>query len=382
MLNIGVIGYGERIDIIVKKLLKSGKVHLQAVADIDCRTVRQRYLHGETYEQVHFYEDARAMLEAETLDGVCVGTRCDTHARYAALVAAFDLPLFLEKPVGVTQEDLTILQSALSISDRTVVSFPLRMSRMVTYVKELLDADKIGKIAHVQAYNNVPYGRVYYHHWYRDESITQGLFLQKATHDLDYIHYLLGNDRPVRVCAMSSKQVFTGDKPEGLLCQDCPEAETCPESPQNILKHTPDYDTQWGWCCYSRDVGNEDSGSCLVEYASGLHVAYSQNFVTRHGAARRGARLIGYKGTIEFDWYTETVTVYHHLENLTETHRFSGGQEGHFGGDDRLVSNFIGVMSGSETSQASLLDGVRSATLCLLCKQAAEQGCYQDIPQL
>jgi hypothetical protein len=32
----------------------------------------------------------------------------------------------------------------------------------------------------VQAINNVPYGSVYYHSWYRDPKETGGLFLQKA----------------------------------------------------------------------------------------------------------------------------------------------------------------------------------------------------------
>ena len=55
---------------------------------------------------------------------------------------------------------------------------------------------------HVQAWNNVPYGWCYYQSWYRDENETQGLFLQKATHDFDYINYLV-EKRPVMVCAMN-----------------------------------------------------------------------------------------------------------------------------------------------------------------------------------
>ena len=190
MLNIGVIGYGGRINHVVKKMIDTGKVHLTAVMDINNEESKRLYLSEDKYSDIHYYNDADEMLKNERLDGVCIGTRCSTHATYAVLASKYNIPIFLEKPVEICEEDIEKLRSITGMNDKVVVSFPLRMSRIVTYVKELLDADKIGKIVHVQGYNNVPYGRGYYHKWYRDESITGGLFLQKATHDLDYINYL------------------------------------------------------------------------------------------------------------------------------------------------------------------------------------------------
>lgn len=378
MLNIGVIGYGGRINHVVKKMIDTGKVHLSAIMDINNNESKRLYLDEERYNDIHYYDDAEEMLKNEKLDGICIGTRCSTHAYYAVMAAKYNIPIFLEKPVGICEEDIEKLRGILDLNDKIVVSFPLRMSRIVTYVKELLDNDKIGKIVHVQAYNNVPYGRGYYHKWYRDESITGGLFLQKATHDLDYINYLLGDDKPVRVCAMKSKQVFKGNKPAGLLCENCDETATCTESPQNVAKNNDGY-IIGKWCCFAEDVGNEDSGSALIEYESGMHVAYSQDFIVRNGAGKRGARLIGYKGTVEFDWFDEKITVYKHLENVVETHKFPNMQSDHFGGDNELVSNFIGVMEGAEKSRATLEEGILSANMCLMCKRSAEERRFFDI---
>ncbi len=371
MLKIGIIGYGTRINYIVQELLKTERVHIAAVADINCGRVKEKYLYEEKFNDVKYYEDAEEMLKNELLDGVCIGTRCSTHTKYAVLVAKYNLPLFLEKPVAVCDEDVEKLSSIISISNKVVVSFPLRLSRIITYVKELLDADKIGKVIHVQAYNNVPYGRVYFHDWYRNENETGGLFLQKATHDLDYINYLLGEDKPVRVCAMNSKQVFKGDKPAGLKCIDCEERCTCTESPQNVNKNHGSITGEW--CCFAQDTGNEDSGSALIEYGSGMHVAYSQNFVARNDAGKRGARLIGYKGTIEFDWYKAEVNVYNHLECVSEKHKFVDDSGSHFGGDDYLINNFIDVMTGKDVSHSTLAEGILSAKMCLLCKRSAQE---------
>jgi predicted dehydrogenase len=63
-------------------------------------------------------------------------------------------------------------------------------------MKRIVDSGVLGSLTMGQAVNNVPYGSVYYHSWYRDPAETGGLFLQKATHDIDYIHFLTG-ERPV-----------------------------------------------------------------------------------------------------------------------------------------------------------------------------------------
>jgi predicted dehydrogenase len=377
MLNIAVIGYGGRINSVVSDLVKTGKVKLAAVMDIDNDAVKKNYIDKNGFEGVRYYTDADEMITTERPDGVLIGTRCSTHTHYALLVAKYSIPMFLEKPVCTTYEDLERLRGIPHMNDKTVVSFPLRMSQLVEYVKGIVDSGKLGSIEHVQAYNNVPDARGYYHKWYRDENETGGLFLQKATHDLDYINYILGF-RPVRVCAMTSKQIFKGDKPAGLKCADCPDADSCPESPANVLK--VDSSRQPGeYCCFAVDTGNEDSGSVIIEYDTGMHVVYSQDFIVRNSAGKRGARLIGYKGTLEFDWYSDVVTVYNHMQNSVEHHTLAKTLEGHFGGDAVLERNFIAVMEGRERSVAPLSDGILSAELCLAARRSAKEHVFVDI---
>ena len=99
------------------------------------------------------------------------------------------------------------------------------------------------------------------------------------------------------------------------------------------------------YCCFAIDTGNHDSGSMLIEYDNGLHVVYSQNFIVRSGAGKRGARIIGYDGTLEFDWNTSTVTVYDHFNNTTDI-KVLAKTDGHGGGDELLSDDFISVMKG------------------------------------
>ena len=375
MLKLGIIGYGFRTATMLKEILRTGKVTVSAVCDVNYNTV-EKYAKENGVEGFTYYTDANEMLQKEALDGVFVGTRCSLHTDFARLVASYGIPLFLEKPVATNRKDADRLKEILYHSDKTVVSFPLRVTDIVLKVREIVESGRIGTLSQVQAYNNVPYGRVYYHDWYRDESETGGLFLQKSTHDFDYINSLLGSLAPVSVCAMESKMIFKGDKPAGVSCELCPEKDTCPEGPDNLRKM--DVDPTGNRCCFAVDTGNQDSGSAIVRYENGLHVVYTQNFVARAGAAKRGARLIGYLGTVEFDFPSAVITIYDHMTAKTETIDMSADKGVHFGGDRRLAESFIAVMQG-EKSPSTLAEGILSVEMCLAAKESTAENRFVHI---
>jgi predicted dehydrogenase len=370
-MRIGVIGFGLRIRHLTTELSKlDPECRIAAIADPRIGEIKPS-LPFDYADEIALFEDADELLANTKLDGVVVGTRCNLHAEMALKVLKLNLPLFLEKPVATNYEDLFRLKAGYEASQSpVVVSFPLRYTPLVKLAKEIVDSGKIGTVEHVQAVNNVPYGGVYYHSWYRDDTITGGLFLQKATHDFNYINYLVGLE-PTAVCAMKSKQVFRGSKKAGLTCSACDEMETCPES---SLHHD-----HGELCCFAEDTGNEDSGSALIRYSSGMHASYSHNFFARRGAGKRGARLLGYKGTLEFDWYTNELKVFMHHEARVETHRLEDEQDGHGGGDAILLRNFSRVFRGLEPSATPLQDGLLSALLCLRANESADTNTYRTL---
>ena len=377
MFKIGIIGYGGRMSGVVDRIVETGKAMPVAIADPDTEGAKCRAAE-RNFTDITYYTDAEEMLRSEKLDGICIGTRCSLHTRYALLAAQYGVPVFLEKPVSITEAELDQLRTLEDRYGDFLISFPLRFTKIVEVVKDIIDSGKIGTVEHVQAYNNVPYARGYYHKWYRDEAETGGLFLQKSTHDFDYINYLLGDNKPVRICAMESKQIFKGNKPAGLKCADCPEAETCPESPGNVKAYGDRY-AIGEYCCFATDTGNHDSASVIIEYETGMHVVYSQNFIARKGAQKRGARLIGYYGTVEFDFNTGIVTVYHHNEEIVETHKVTNTGH-HFGGDNILAKNFVDLMAGKAVSRAPLSEGILSAAMCLKARESATEHRFVDIP--
>ncbi len=370
MKKIAVIGAGNRIGGIARAISSWEKTALAAVCDPDFEGAKERISDwGMDTESTLFYkpDELEKMLDENQIDGVLIGTRCNIHAKLAAPVLKRNIPLFLEKPVGITEEDLNLLSE--NLKDNTLVSFPLRLSLLAEKAKGIVDSGVLGKISQIQAVNNVNYARGYYKKWYRDESITGGLFLQKATHDVDVIRYVAGFE-PVMVSAVKSKVIFGGDKPAGLRCSNCPEEKTCKESVYNITKYTAEA-SQPDTCSYGVDTGNEDSGTMMLIDREGRHAVYTQNFVARKDAGKRLFRIIGDDATLEFNFFDGTLSIYHHYECHTEHHKI-GGDGAHSGGDHILGRNFLEIMDGGR-SKGPLIDGIISAKICLRAKESSEQ---------
>jgi len=291
--------------------------------------------------------------------------------------------LFIEKPVGINAQQLQELADAWAGHEGiVVVSFPLRVTPLIQRVMQIARSGRLGTINQVQAFNYVPYGGVYFGQWYRDFDITGGLWLQKATHDFDYINHLVGA-APTQIAAMGSRRIYGGDMPPDQVCSTCNRADTCPESPAAIRERGDDggMGKDDHACAFSTSIRHHDSGSALIRYANGVHASYAHNFVSRRAAAWRGARITGYRATLEFDWYDESIRVIEHHGSSIEELKVTV-PHGHYGGDPALVKNFLDVIHRRDTSHATLHEGVLSASMCVAAQASEEEGRFISIPEV
>ena len=388
MIRIGVAGYGNRINGVISHILRKVEpdIRVVGVVDPDEAGVRTRLAECDR-DDVVFYPNLDAMVRRGELDALAVGTRCNLHAPYAIQAAKYDLPMYLEKPVAVNMRQAAGLERAFENSRcQVVVSFPLRVSPLCVLARRYVAEGAVGAPVHIAAVNYVPYGTTYWEGGYRNYKITQGLFLQKATHDFDYMTYVMG-EPIVRVAAMMTQgKVFGGDKAAGLKCSECDERLTCLESPENRTRAQTGGRRDDHLCPFSIDCGtpetglNEDCSSALVEFASGAHGIYTQVFYARRDAGTRGATVSGHLGTVMFDWYTNELKRVRHHAPFSATERAGEGAS-HFGGDSELAYDFIGLIKGTAKSRSPIETGIRSVYSCLAAKQSAERGQFVKVRQ-
>ena len=388
-MRLGVVGFGNRVSSMVNYPMREVEPDLRVVGIVDPDEPGARArLAEQDRDGVVFYATLDDMVRGARLDALTIGTRCNLHTPYAIEATKYDLPIFLEKPVSNSMEQAIELEAAFEKAKcEVVVSFPLRVSPLCVLAKERLGAGDVGTPEHVLAVNYVPYGTGYFDGQYREFEITQGLFVQKTTHDFDYLMFLMGSSI-TRVAAMASwGRVFGGSKPAGLMCSECDEADSCLESPKNRIRNLSGGTKRDHPCLFSEDIGtpetgmNEDSSSALIEFASGAKGVCTQVFYSRRDAAARGAVVSGYKGTLDFDWYRNDMKIVHHHAPFTETIRPAEGMS-HFGGDLELAYNFVEVVKGKAKSRTPIWAGIQSIYACLAGKESAETGRFVEVRQV
>ena len=388
MIRLGIVGGGGRIGSLVPAFREAEPdMRVVGVVDPDEKGARQR-LPELDREDVVFYKALKQMAAKGRLDALAIGTRCHLHTPYAIEAAPLGLPLFLEKPVAISMEQAMALERAYEKAKApVVVSFPLRVSSLCRLARGYVEEGAVGKAEHILAVNYVPYGTIYFEKAYRNYAVTQGLFLQKATHDFDYMMYLM--DSPIlRVAAMGIRgHVFGGKKKAGLTCRRCDEADTCMESPGNRKRNASGGATADHACVFGEDIGtpetgmNEDASSALVEFASGAQGVYTQVFFTRRDAGTRGATVSGYHGTVSFDWYKNELRRVRHHAPFSETAKVDAGLS-HFGGDAELARDFADIIHGRGPSRTPIATGIQSVYACLAAKESAETGKFVRVRQV
>ncbi len=388
MIRLAVIGNGARVAGMIQLFQHlEPDLRVTAVIDPDEKNARAR-LPEKDRAEARFFKDVPTLFRQARPDAVVIGTRCNLHTPYAVQVARYPVALFLEKPVSISMPQAVALERAFAKSRcQVVVSFPLRVSPLCELGRERIEAGWIGRPEHILAVNYVPYGTCYFDSAYRNFAVTQGLFLQKATHDFDYMSYLMGSPI-VRVAAMALRgRVFGGRKKAGLTCSRCQTRTTCMESPDHRKRNGSGGSLNDHPCVFGSDIGtpetgmNEDASSALVEFASGAQGVYTQVFFSRRDSATRGATLSGYQGTLSFDWYTNKMKFVRHHQPFTDITAAGEGLS-HFGGDTELGLNFIAVIRGTQRSRTPIEAGIQSAYACLAAKASAESGRFMKVRQV
>ena len=296
-----------------------------------------------------------------------IGTRCSLHTPMAVKVAARGLPLFLEKPVATSEEQVAALAEAFKdYSSEVVVSFPLRLTSLALTTKEIIDSGphRAGRARpgmEQRALWLVLLRRL----GTATSDETGGICTFRRPHTTSTTSRSCSIPAPSPSARCTTQRIYGGDKPEELMCDDCAEQETCIESPFNLFYRRHESPSNSSPAAVTACSRRDDSRTRTAETPSSSSRAASRP-ATRRTSSLAGrpalAALVSSAtraplsstGTRAKSSYSSTTAP------RSDTIRFDGGGS-HFGGDSELCYDFLQVVRGRGTFAQSLSKPASSA---------------------
>ena len=210
----GIIGCGDVTE------LKSGqafnKVPHSSLVAVMRRDAPKAADYARRHNVPNWYDDADALINDPTVNAVYVATPPGSHADYAIRAMRAGKPVYVEKPMALNAEECAAMnQVSRETGMPLFVAFYRRALPYFLKVKELVDQRIIGDIRYVNIRLN----------WQPDdrEVGTQpgwrvtpevsggGLFHDLASHQFDFLEYLLGPIKSASGYARNQAGLYAAD---------------------------------------------------------------------------------------------------------------------------------------------------------------------------
>lgn len=204
--RVAVIGVGARS--VIALHVPQAYPGARLVATVD-PSPRGRERSARIFPGLPVFDDVAGLLTAGRVDAAIVTAPDDTHADIAEQLLGAGVAVYLEKPLATTLADADrVLEAAVAARGVLYVGHNFRHAAVVRLMKQVIDRGEIGEVKTVWVRHFVGNGGDYYFKdWHADRSRTHTLLLQKASHDIDVVHYLSGGFTR-RVVGMGDLMVY------------------------------------------------------------------------------------------------------------------------------------------------------------------------------
>ena len=202
----GIVGCGNVTEV------KSGPGFQNAHNSSLVAVMRRNGELAKDYAQRHgvpaWYDDAAALIYDPQVDAVYVATPPSSHKEYTIMAAQAGKPVYVEKPMALNYaECVGMIKACEAATVPLFVAYYRRSLTRFLKIKELLDAGAIGKVRFVA---------ITFHQPVREDELADmlpwrvlpevaggGRYVDLASHQLDFLDYILGPIRSVKGFAVN-----------------------------------------------------------------------------------------------------------------------------------------------------------------------------------
>jgi predicted dehydrogenase len=233
------------------------------------------------------FTDFDQMMKTVKPEVVIVTTMDSTHDQFIVRAMELGADVITEKPMTTDEiKCKAILDAEKKTGKKVTVAFNYRHGPHMMKMKELLAANRIGKITSVD-FNwmlNVHHGADYFRRWHGYVAKGGSLWVHKATHHFDLLNWWL-NSEPVEVTAYGELEHYGKNNSfRGVKCRGCEHASYCKfhtditknEWLNNLYAKNEHHDGYLrDGCVWRTDIDIWDKMSAQIKYANGVTVNYS-----------------------------------------------------------------------------------------------------------
>jgi predicted dehydrogenase len=205
-LSVAVIGAGARS--YIGRHVSTAREGARVVAVVDTTEIGRERARSN-FPDATIYSSLSELIAAGGIQAAIVTTPDNTHEAIAVELLSAGIAVYLEKPLAISLEGADrVLTTAAETGTPLYVGHNMRHSGVVRTMRQIIERGEIGEVKAVWVRHFVGNGGDYYFKdWHADRSKTGTLLLQKASHDIDVVHYLAsGYTR--RVVGMGDLMVY------------------------------------------------------------------------------------------------------------------------------------------------------------------------------
>lgn len=367
-------------------------------------------IRNERYAKKHAIADANRFHTWEDVfkkpkfaDAVIISTPDQLH--YGPCMAALKMGynVLLEKPISPSEKECRdILELTKKTGLIVAVCHVLRYAPYFIKLREMMQSGAIGEIISVQHMEPIEHTHMahsYVRGNWHNSTTTTPILLAKSCHDLDIIKWMLGKESESIQAYGDLKWFKKENAPVGSTerCTDgCAIEKTCPYSAlkQYYRKRQRTYvfdlpedkdrqgdaildflkTTNYGRCVYRMDNDQCDHYTTNILFKDNVTASFNMEAFTPWGGRR--TRVMGSMGFIEGDM--SQFTIYDFRTDKSKTYESkvldveNYKNEGHGGGDWRLVADWIQAVSQQNPQLlTSTIDAsIESHVMCFMAEES------------
>lgn len=382
MINFGIIGLGNRgYKYALNTIKENSETKIVHICD-------ENKNHFELFHDCKKTTNYMDVLDDPDVDAVFIATPDNTHGEIIRQALKSSKHILCEKPLEVSISEVLSLEKLLKNYSKVFqVGYVLRYGLLFEQAKSFILQDMIGDVIMANCMDHIDYGGyAFFHDWHRNKKIAGSLLLQKATHSLDLLNWMI-DSKPKQVVAFGGLEVF-GDRGrqrlygnQKITTQDFntwPIKYSDPESLYNLKKFKKiNWSEDWpNKSVYDKEIDVDDHQTAMIKYEN--HAIATYNLCEFSAEYKREFTFFGTKGELYFNDSDNRIIISDRLKPTKLTFDVNENID-HGGGDEEQLLSFIDCIMNHKQPIADINASVQVMKLALSAQESIEKGCMIDI---